>query len=57
MCCPKAAGICDVAGGMNFDFTVPESDGSQLPLHGVAINEKDSPLVIFREAHISATPR
>jgi hypothetical protein len=54
---PKAASIGHVAGGVNLDFTVPESHRAQLLLHRITVNKKNFALVIFREVHISATPR
>jgi hypothetical protein len=56
VCLPKTTCIGGVAGSVNFDVAVPKSGSSQLLLHGITIDEKNLPLVIFREAHISATP-
>jgi hypothetical protein len=41
---------------MNFNFTIPESAGSQFSLVRITVDEKYLLLVTFREAHRGATP-
>ena len=48
---PQTSGLVDTAGKVNFNFTVPQGDNSQVLSPGIVVDEKNSALVILREGH------